>query len=136
MALDMGENSREQVVENLFQAEPFNKYPSLKSNEEHPKNATVVYPKYKTAIYVVGCEYQGDSIEGLCEQRYWQRHSDQMFTRAKQCCNEALNMGWNAIFVKNSELSEIRQDQTLPWIVDCLKESEKNEMQGGLIYCG
>lgn len=101
-----------------------------------PKNATVVYPKYKTAIYVVGCEYQGDSIEGLCEQRYWQRHSDQMFTRAKQCCNEALNMGWNAIFVKNSELSEIRQDQTLPWIVDCLKESEKNEMQGGLIYCG
>ena len=31
MALDMGENSREQVVENLFQAEPFNKYPSLKS---------------------------------------------------------------------------------------------------------
>ena len=106
------------------------------TNEEHPKNATVVYPKYKTAIYVVGCEYQGDSIEGLCEQRYWQRHSDQMFTRAKQCCNEALNMGWNAIFVKNSELSEIRQDQTLPWIVDCLKESENNEMQGGLIYCG
>lgn len=106
------------------------------TNEDHPKNATVVYPKYKTAIYVVGCEYQGDSIEGLCEQRYWQRHSDQMFTRAKQCCNEALNMGWNAIFVKNSELSEIRQDQTLPWIVDCLKESEKNEMQGGLIYCG
>ena len=45
-------------------------------------------------------------------------------------------MGWNAIFVKNSELSEIRQDQTLPWIVDCLKESEKNGMQGGLIYCG
>lgn len=43
-------------------------------------------------------------------------------------------MGWNAIFVKNSELSEIRQDQTLPWIVDCLRESEKNEMQGGLIY--
>lgn len=31
MALDMGGNSREQVVGNLFQAEPFNKYPSLKS---------------------------------------------------------------------------------------------------------
>ena len=31
MALDMGGNSREQVIENLFQAEPFNKYPSLKS---------------------------------------------------------------------------------------------------------
>lgn len=106
------------------------------TNEEHPKNATVIYPKYKTAIYVVGCEYQGDSIEGLCEQRYWQRRSDQMFTRAKQCCNEALNMGWNAIFVKNSELSEIRKDQTLPWIVDCLKKAERNEMQGGLIYYG
>ncbi len=31
MALDMGGNSREQVIENLFQAEPFNKYPLLKS---------------------------------------------------------------------------------------------------------
>ena len=30
MALDMGGNSREQVIENLFQAEPFNKYPLLK----------------------------------------------------------------------------------------------------------
>ena len=35
MALDMGENSREQVVENLFQAEPFNKYPSLKLSLIH-----------------------------------------------------------------------------------------------------
>ena len=31
MALDMGGNSREQVIENLFQVEPFNKYPSLKN---------------------------------------------------------------------------------------------------------
>lgn len=31
MALDIGENSREQVIENLFLAEPFNKYPSLKN---------------------------------------------------------------------------------------------------------
>lgn len=31
MALNMGGNSREQVIENLFQAEPFNKYPSLKN---------------------------------------------------------------------------------------------------------
>ena len=45
-------------------------------------------------------------------------------------------MGWNAIFVKNSELSETRKEQTLPWIVERLKESENNEMQGGLIYSG
>ena len=104
------------------------------TNEEYPQNATVVYPKYKTAIYVVDCEYQGDSIEDLCGQRYWRKHSDRMLTRAKQCCKEALNMGWNAIFVKKNELSETRKDQTLLWIVDCLKKSERNEMRGELIY--
>lgn len=106
------------------------------SNDVYPQNATIVYPKYKIAIYVVGFEYQGNSVEKLSEQRYWQKYSDQMLRNAKRFCGDALNMGWNAIFIRESELTESGKVQTLPWIVDCLKKSEKNDVQGGLIYCG
>ena len=30
LAMDMGNPNRQEIVENMFQSEPFNKYPSLK----------------------------------------------------------------------------------------------------------
>ena len=106
------------------------------TNDEYPQNATVVYPKYKTAIYVIDCEHQDNSVENFHIQRYLQKYSDQMFGWEKYCSDKEFNMGWNKIFIKESELTEINRIKTLPWIVDCLKKSEKDGIQGGLIYRG
>lgn len=106
------------------------------NDENYPHNATIVYPKYKTAIYVGGYECQSDISESLCEQPYWRKYSDQVISNARQYCSQALEMGWNAIFIRKSELDGSEKYEILSWIVDCLKSLENSDQKGRMICYG
>lgn len=101
------------------------------SIEKYPKNATIVYPKHKTAVYVCCTELFNQSP--LCEIHYWKRRFDKYIATEKEKCNEALIMGWNAIFITEYELNDEHKEETLAWIIQCIKNNENNARQGILM---
>lgn len=102
------------------------------SDENYPKNATVVYPKYRTAIYVSDNLMFSD--ESIFEHTYWKKRLEKATLLAQQDCSEALSMGWNAIFVRLCDLKNDRRTHALSWIFDCLTRVSTDEIQG-ILYC-
>lgn len=95
-----------------------------------PKTATVVYPKYKTAIYVDGSSMPAD--EGIREHRYWKKRMTFSTSQVEKSCADALNMGWSAVFIRTSDLSESKKERTLSWMVECIKGGFDNRTHGEL----
>lgn len=100
------------------------------SDDNYPKNATIVYPKYKTAIYVDSGRLSADArVQG---QQYWLKRIEAETERSIQNCNEALQLGWNAIFMKQSDLNEENKAKTLAWIIECIKQNSVCNTAGQL----
>ena len=105
-----------------------------------PGNASLVYPKYKTAIYIKNCfdqmSEQKSTDCALCNHRYWKKRCETSDKACIQQCSDALSMGWNAVVVKACDLCEERREETLDWIVQCIKDGNVDEHQGRVISRG
>lgn len=99
--------------------------------ENYPKNATVVYPKHKTAIYVC-CDEAFEGMHSLPNITYWENHIQSHVASAKAKCKNALDMGWNVLLILQRELKGESREATLSWITDCIKNSN-DEGNGVLI---
>lgn len=106
----------------------------LHKETTYPSNATRIYPKYRTAIYIRECCAASCGVDesgcDLCHEGYWRKRCDVIVEAEKQRYQEALNMGWNAVIVKPYELNAARREETLAWIVQCIKEGLSGENQG------
>ena len=102
--------------------------------------ATVVYPKYKTAIYVDKCLCASceTGVVGcsLCDYSYWKRRLQRKREETTEQYNEALNMGWSVVLVKPCSFNEAIRQDTLNWIAQCVKNGISNGEQGSVYTCG
>ena len=94
--------------------------------EAFPRTATVVYPKYRTAIYVCS-DYILNRSSSLGDIVYWEKHINGHLAAAKEQCKEALDMGWNAILVLQCELDNESKESTLSWLVDTIQSNFPNK---------
>lgn len=105
-----------------------------------PNGATVVYPKYKTAIYVRECLRTGSGTGAvgcsLCDYSYWKRRLQRKREETTEQYNEALNMGWNVVLVKPCDFNEASRQDTLNWVAQCVKDGISNGEQGKVYTCG
>ena len=108
----------------------------ISRGDTYPQNATVVYPKYRTAIYVqhcpVGCQLQETTCCTLCNHSYWRHRISQMTEPTTQPYNEALNIGWSAIVVNPCDFNQSCREKTLDWIVQCVKRGISEESHGSV----
>lgn len=108
-------------------------------NDVCPENATVVYPKYKTAVFVYECpqkaQYIGDSQCTLCKHSYWKKRCEKQKITMQQYQN-AIKMGWNAVVVNPCELNEVNRGDTLEWIVQCISTGLSDEHHGSMYSRG
>lgn len=106
----------------------------VSSHDDIPTNATVVYPKYKTAIYVWRNFCGGRTNDGedcrLCADSYWKKRCGQTSIISQLDASEALSKGWNVISVKFCELNKNSQQETLSWILRCVKSGIASESCG------
>lgn len=105
-----------------------------------PENASIVYPKYKTAIYIRSCFDQMDGWSkvncSLCSHRYWEKRCEKLDEVYTQQFSDALNMGWTAVVVKACDLHGEHRKETLDWIVERIKERSFDDACGGVIKRG
>lgn len=101
-----------------------------------PENASIVYPKYKTAIYLRECQkairFPVDAECALCNYCYWKKRLIKCWAEMEQHM-VAIDMGWNAVVVNPCELHETLREDTLAWIVRCIREGGLDE-QAGKVY--
>ena len=107
----------------------------LNKHTIYPENATVIYPKFKTAIYVINC-FSGDQATEnipctLCAHAYWKKRCEKKLCEAENCYQDALKMGWNVVVVRPCEFNIERRDGTFQWIAECVKAGLSNT---GVIY--
>lgn len=109
----------------------------INQGDVYPKNATVVYPKYKTAIYIHACPFGSqvnDAIHcTLCNHAYWSERVNRTTEASLQLYTDALNLGWSVIIVKPCEFKESCREETLNWIVLRIKEG-LSEGNHGRVY--
>lgn len=111
----------------------------INPNDICPKHATVAYPKYRTAVYVGRCQYVDEcvGITGcpLYNYNYWRKRWKKINDMALLRCQDALNMGWNAILVNPCDFNEGIKQETLDWIEQCVKEGLTNSNRGRVYTC-
>lgn len=112
----------------------------IKQGDTCPENATVVYPKYKTAIYIQNCPF-GTQVHdathcALCNHAYWSERINRTIEPSLQLYTEALKIGWSVIVAKPCEFKESCRAKTLDWIVQCVKEGLSEESHGSVYKNG
>lgn len=112
----------------------------ISQGDIYPKNATVVYPKYKTAVYIQRCQFGSQLHDAthctLCNHDYWSMRIKQAFEPALQPYVDALKLGWNVIVVNPCEFSESCREKTLEWIVQCIRAGLSEESHGSVYKNG
>lgn len=102
-------------------------------NDVYPETADVVYPKYKTAIYIRKCKHWGRFECSLCEHSYWDRRRE-ISNFSTLSYADATRMGWNAVLINPCEFSNIRREETLEWIVRSIKSGLSDEHPGKVFH--
>lgn len=94
------------------------------TDKEYPQGATIIYPKYKTAIYVKNCFLHGhtchDPVVSCDTQSIWNNITKRNREFDLRKMMEAINLGWNALLIWECELESNTYD-TLEWIKSALE---------------
>ena len=102
------------------------------SNRSYPERADIVYPKYKTAVYICDCFWHGHkcSYGKLPEsnQDFWEGIIDETSLQENLRQKEAKDMGWNTVVLWSCELESDKHDT----IMDGLKAAICGSMGTGL----
>lgn len=111
-------------------------------NEIYPKNAHVVYPKYKTAIFIKECFWatQKDKKSETfpaANSTFWETVA-RLDDNALTCSvNEAIDMGWNALVLSELDFIPENREQTLSWIMTEIKLNYgSNRITGEILAYG
>lgn len=112
----------------------------VNQNDIVPRNAAVVYPKYKTAIYVKRCWNTNRTNSNpectLCDSSYWKKRCEKTCLHEHEQYAEALNMGWSVILVQPCELGKEHVEDTITWIRDCVVKGLSSENYGSVYKRG
>lgn len=107
----------------------------LNEHDIYPEDATVIYPKFKTAVYVINCFAEYRSTENtpctLCAHAYWDKRCEKKLIDEEKRYQNALEMGWNVIVVRPCEFNDASREGTFQWIAECVKSGLSNT---GVIY--
>ena len=105
---------------------------SRPTNEPYPMDASIVYPKYKTAIYIKKCflDCQNGADCTLSHDHVLLVENDDTVD-----VSQSTRMGWNAIVISHCDLrNDVRLD-TLSWIEQCVRQGSRNSQESeGKVY--
>lgn len=103
-----------------------------------PEDADIIYPKYKTAVYIKDCFWHGHSCKNAelpkVNQEFWKDKVQCTIDRDKDIFKHAIDMGWNAIVVWECDLTEAVLDRKLDELFSLIKDNyETNKEVGEII---
>lgn len=106
----------------------------IKEHDICPEYADISYPKYKTAVFIRRCPGAVNGADcTLSGERYWQNRCRKRSAAEMQQYENAVNMGWNAVVVNPCAFGTNNRNDTLDWIVRCVREG-LSENKPGRIY--
>ena len=102
-----------------------------KNDKRLPGSPDIVFPKYKTVIFVNGCFWHGH--EG-CKHFVWPKSNDEFWknkietniARDKKKTQVLEELGWRVIVVWECELKKATINETFKKLIDELSESSEN----------
>lgn len=105
---------------------------SRPTNELYPANASIVYPKYRTAIYFSKCflEYKNGAECTLAHKHMLLMKNDEPLD-----VTQATSIGWNAIVISHCDLRKDALSETLSWIEKCIRQGSRSfSLKEGMVY--
>lgn len=114
---------------------------SRENKYEFASGASIVYPKYKTAIYIRECFFHGHrSIRAsLCanNRRLVEDVSAKLEMEETSQYDLLTENGWNALVLSQYDLDEDRKQQTFQWLEARIKENvDSRAERGKVLICG
>ena len=114
---------------------------SRENNYEFASGANIIYPRYKTAIYIRECFFHGHrSIRAsLCanNRRFVEDVSAKLETEETSQYDLLTENGWNALVLSQYDLDEDRKQQTFRWLEARIKENVDSKAERGkVLICG
>lgn len=101
------------------------------NKEPCPGNATVVYPKYKVAVYVSGwlepLQKDPDSLQISFDQSSVEEANPAKYV-------EAVEMGWDAIVISPIKFLGMNCNVTLEWLEEYLRKSRGKNKKGMILH--
>lgn len=133
-SIDPGQHPDTEAISAMIRSYAFKNGIRSRINERDicPENATVVYPKHKTAIYISECpaasHISKDMTCSLYGHDYWKKRCKKSSTFDMKQYEDALRLGWNVVVIHPCDLCEERRETTLNWIVQCIRSGLLIEM--------
>lgn len=112
------------------------------NSNPYPESATVVYPKHRTAVYIQNCFDHGHVCQAHCNnalgnRAYWKKRLIQIEKRDQEKYIKTVEMGWNALVIRECDMKGKHFKEVMDWILVCIKEkSPLKEGHGEVIYYG
>ena len=108
-------------------------------DEVYPENADLLYPKYKTAIFIKSDFWDGKKQNGILalpehNTEFWKKLIEKSITNNMYDYKTAIDMGWNAIVIWNKELQENEQIETLNWLLEMIKKNLSGDYSGKILF--
>jgi DNA mismatch endonuclease Vsr len=131
--------SHENKIVSIIRSYMFSKgLRSRLNNEPYPDNANIVYPKYKTAIYVRDCFKHGHGCANLEISEINSNILKNIISKNKaedqQAYECATDLGWNALILWECQLCPDKISETLMWVENIIKNNcNCNNEKGNII---
>ena len=112
------------------------------NSSPYPESATVVYPKYRTAVYIQSCfdhghDCQAHSNHALGNRDYWKKRLTQIKQRDQEKYMKTVEMGWNALVIRECDMKGKHFKEAMDFILHCIREKvPSEESRGEVIYYG
>lgn len=111
------------------------------SSSEYPAQADIVYPKYKTALYIQDCFWHGHDCSGSAlpeiNRNFWEKQIKALQIQDATRYREATAMGWNAIPVFTCMLKEDNVSRYLEELEILIRDNRNNcAKEGQVIHFG
>ncbi len=105
------------------------------TREPYPNDADIVYPKYRTAIYLKSCFLNCRNGKDCC---FSARNRKILCADDTQTDYAAIEMEWKALIVWHCDLNKERLHDTLTWIEKSVCEGERETpvKEGQVLYRG
>jgi len=105
---------------------------SRPTSEPYPMDANIVYPKYKTAIYIKKCflECHNGTDCTLTNEHVLMVENDEIVN-----VTQSTSMGWNAVVISHCDLRKEVLHNTLSWIENCVRKGSRHSQdKEGKVY--
>lgn len=105
---------------------------------EYPVTADLIYPKYRTAIFIQDCFWHGHTCKSArlpdVNKQFWNNRVNRCIEEKKQHHQEAINLGWNAIVFWKCQFWGNKYEKVLSQAEIIMREKGKNPNSPGEVY--